>query len=81
MGLAKPLGRNDVGVDPLRDQESYYCRSAPRRKDQIVGDALSLQCRPHRRVVGVTIDHHFGILQTPQLWGDVVGELRLAGLA
>ena len=31
MGIAKPLGRDDLGVHPLRDQKGYNGTGSPRR--------------------------------------------------
>src|SRR5205809_95421 len=71
MSLAEAFGRNDIGVDALRHQEGYYRRRAACRQHQIVGNTLSLQRGSDGRIVGIAVDDYLGVLETPQLWGDI----------
>src|SRR5689334_24824581 len=81
MSLAEAFGRNDIGVDALRHQEGYHRRRAACRQHQIVANTLSLQRGSNGRIVGISVNDDFGVLETPQLRGDIVREFRLASLA
>src|SRR5271165_1989032 len=77
--FAETLGRNDVGVDALGDQEGRHGGRPPRRQNEVIRDPLALQLRTYRSVVGVAIYDNLDILQTPQPRDDVVGDLGLPG--
>ena len=79
MGVAEALGRDDVWVDPLRDQEGRDSRRPPRRQNEIIRDPLALQLGTYGGVVGIAVYDNLGILQTPQPRDDVVGDLGLPG--
>src|SRR5690242_11943426 len=55
MGVAETLGRNDVGVDPLRDQEVRHGGRTPGRQNEIIRDSLALQLGTYRGIVGVPV--------------------------
>src|ERR1700747_1997141 len=79
MGVTETLGRNNVGVDPLRDQEGRDGSRPPGRQNEIIGDSLALQLGTYRSIVGVPVHDNFGVLQTPQPRDDIVGDLGLPG--
>jgi hypothetical protein len=81
MGVAETLGRKDVGVDALRDQEGHHGGRPPRRQNEIIWNSLALQLGTYRSIVGVPVYDNFGILQTPQPRHNVVGDLCLPGWA
>src|SRR5215467_5237326 len=77
MGVAEPLGRNDVGVDALRGQIGDDIAGPARGKIDVVLDARLLQRGADRLVVGVAVDDDLGVLQILQL-RDVLIERLLA---
>ena len=77
--VTDPLGRNNVGIDPLRDQKAGDCGGPARRQHQIVRNALPLEIPPNRRIVRIAINDDFGVLQPLEFGDNIIGELRLAG--
>src|SRR5262249_9065080 len=78
--VTEALGRNARGRDALGNQKIYYLGGSPRRQHQIVGNALLLQRRSHRQIVGIAIDDEFGVRRSAlQFWNNIVGKLCLTG--
>src|ERR1700730_6111958 len=81
-GVAEALGRDAGGRDTLRHKERDYFGGPARRQHQIVRDTLLLQRRSDWKIVRIAVDDNFGVRRGAlEFWGNIVGELRLAGRA